>query len=101
MNNRQKMYLANSLTRGWLEEKGYKDIHFFLHTRYSKDVYFQGLSFDGCASKGKQFVLFQVKTNKKPSKKVLEQMRKASKHSGVILLWFNKLKGEGKINVYS
>jgi hypothetical protein len=94
MNNRQKMYIANSMTRKYLIKNKYKDIHFFPHSRFSKDVHFQGLEFDGCASLGKKFVLFQVKTNLKPTKKIQEKLKKASKESGVILLWFNKIKGD-------
>ena len=101
MNNRDKMYIANSATRKWLEKNNYKDIHFFPHTRWSKDVHFQGLSFDGCASLGKQFVLFQVKTNLKPSKKVLNKMKEIEKDSNVKIIWFNKEKGKGDITAYS
>ena len=100
MNNRDKMYLANSKVREWLERNNYKDLHFYPHTRWSKDVHFQGLSFDGCASLGTRFVLFQVKTNLKPSKKILKQMEKAEKESYVKMLWFNKSDGRGEIEVY-
>jgi citrate lyase synthetase len=100
MNNRQKMYIANSLTRKWLVDNGYKDIHLFPHTRWSKDIHFQGLEFDGCASLEKQFVLFQVKTNLKPTKAQLEQMRQVEKDSYVEILWFNKVNGKGAIEVY-
>ena len=100
MNNRNKMYIANSATRKWLEANNYKDIHFFPHTRWSKDIHFQNLSFDGCASIGTRFVLFQIKTNLKPTKKILAQMKKAEKTSFVKLLWFNKVKGKGEIEVY-
>jgi hypothetical protein len=101
MNNRDKMYMANSLTRKWLEKHGYADIHFFPHTRWSKDAHFQGLSFDGCASYLRRFVLFQVKTNCKPTKAQIDQMRKAEKDSYVGLLWFNKVNGKGEIEVYA
>jgi hypothetical protein len=100
MNKRQKMYITNSLVRKWLEANGYKDLHFFPHNRFSKDVHFQDLSFDGCASLGTQFVLFQCKTNCKPTKKVIEQMAKAEKSSSVKLLWFNKVKGKTELEVY-
>lgn len=100
MNNRQKMRIATSGAKRWLEKNNYTDIHLFPHTRWSLDVHFQGLSFDGCASLGKQFVLFQVKTNCKPTKAQLEQMRKAEEDSYVQILWFNKVNGKGAIEVY-
>ena len=99
MNTRQRMYESNSKARKWLIENEYKDIHFFPHTRFSKDIHFQGLSFDGCASFGKQFVLFQVKTNCKPTKKIQAQMKIASRGSNVILLWVDVVKKKG-VQVY-
>jgi hypothetical protein len=100
MNNRDKMYIANSHAREWLKANGYTDLHFFPHTRFSKDVHFQGLSFDGCASFLKTFVLFQVKTNLKPTKKQTEQMHQIMLFSFVEVLWFNKVDGTGVIEVY-
>jgi len=99
MNNRQKMYASNAKARRWLEANGFVDLHFFPHTRFSKDVHFQGLSFDGCASLGKSFVLFQVKTNCKPTKKVQLKMKEVSLESGVMTIWFNNVKGKS-IQVY-
>lgn len=89
MNNRERMYQSNSRVRKWLIESKYVDIHLFPHTRFSKDVHFQGLNFDGCCSFETKFVLFQIKTNERPSKKILEQMRRISKKSKVSMLWFN------------
>ena len=89
MNNRERMYQSNIKARKWLIDNNFKDIHLFPHTRFSLDVHFQGLSFDGCASFGKRFVLFQIKTNCKPTKKVQEQMKIVSKESNIIILWYN------------
>lgn len=100
MNNRQKMRIATTGAKRWLEKNNYKDIHLFPHTRWSLDVHFQGLEFDGCASLGKQFVLFQVKTNCKPTKQIQEQMKKVEKESYVKMLWFNKVKGSSVMEVY-
>lgn len=94
MNTRQKMYETNGKARKWLRENGFVDIHLFPHTRYSKDIHFQGLSFDGCASLGKKLALFQIKTNDKPTKKVQAQMKLASNDSGVILIWISVFKKE-------
>jgi len=99
MSNRTIMYSSNSKARKWLVENGYKDLHFFPHLRFSKDIHFQDLSFDGCASLGTQFVLFQVKTNCKPTKAVQSQMKKIQEASSVKVLWFNKVKG--KLEVYN
>lgn len=89
MTNRDKMYESNSRARKWLVSKGYSDIHLFPHNRFSKDIHFQNLSFDGCATLKKKFVLFQIKTNCPPTRQVQEQMFLASKDSGVILLWIS------------
>lgn len=94
------MRTNNKKVRRLLESSNFKDIHFFPHSRFSHDIHFQGLSFDGCCSLGKQFVLFQCKSNRKPSKEVQEQMKIASNESGVILLWFNVVDRKG-IEVYS
>jgi len=96
MNTRQKMYRSNTIARKWLQENNYKDVHFFPHTRFNKDIHFQGLAFDGCASYGKQFVLFQVKTNVKCPKKIQIQMSQAEKSSGVKMLWINVGRGRVK-----
>ncbi len=100
MNNRQKMYKTNSLVKKWLFKKGFKDIHFFPHTRYSKDVHFSGFSADGLARKENRLVLFQIKTNKKPTKKMLSLMNKIEKESGILLYWFDKPKGFQKLKVF-
>lgn len=95
VNTRQKMYTSNSKVYKWFSENGFTDVFPFVHTRFSKDAYFQGLSFDGLASKGTQLVLYQIKSNCKPSKKIQNQMALASKNSGVILLWFDVVDRKG------
>ena len=94
MNTRQRMYESNGKAREWLKENNFEDVHLFPHNRFCKDVHFLGLSFDGCASFERKFVLFQIKTNDKPSKKVQEQMKIASEDSGVILLWLSVVKAD-------
>ena len=100
MNTRLKMYETNGFVRAWLKQNNYKDVHLFPHNRFSKDIHFQGLSFDGCASLDTKFVLFQIKTNCKPTKKEQEQMKKAEQESYVKILWFNKVKGKTELEVY-
>lgn len=99
MSNRTKMYSTNSRARAWLVENEFKDIHFFPHTQWSKDVHFVGLGWDGFASYGKQIVLFQVKTNDACTKKVKKVMEIGSKESGVILIWINAKKGQKELDV--
>jgi len=94
MNNRQKMYSTNFKVRAWLKKNGYKEIHFFPHSRFSKDAFFQGLGWDGLASIGKRLVLFQTKTNCKCTKKTLAKMLRASE-SGVDLMWINAITRKG------
>jgi hypothetical protein len=99
MNNIQRMYESNSKVRKWLVKNKFNDLHFFPHTRFSKDVHFNGLSFDGCCSLGDKFILFQVKTNTKPTKEIQIKMKDVSEKSGVILIWFNVVKRKG-VEVY-
>jgi hypothetical protein len=83
------MYETNGKARAWLEKNGFTDIHFFPHTRFSKDAYFKGLGWDGLCSCGKLLTLFQTKTNRGCTKKTKEQMLIASRESGVVLVWIN------------
>lgn len=99
MSTRDKMYESNGKIRKWLVLNGFEDLHFFPHTRYSKDVHFKGLSFDGCCSYGKTFVLFQAKTNCKPTKKIQARMEIVTEASGVMLLWCDVVKRKG-VQVY-
>lgn len=89
MSNRTKMYASNSAARKFLLDSGYTDIHLFPHSRFSKDVHFKGMGFDGIATLGKKLAMFQIKSNCACTKKMKEQMRIASLDSGVILLWIN------------
>ena len=95
MSNRTKMYTTNAKARKWMIEHNFTDIHFFPHTRFSKDAYFGGLGWDGLATLEGKLALFQTKTNCKCTAKTKEQMTEVSKKSGVILLWINSIKREG------
>jgi len=100
MNTRDKMRRGNSKVRKLLAEAGFQDIHMFPHTRFSKDLHFLSLSFDGFASLGTKICLFQIKSNCKPSRAIQEQMAKASESSGAYLLWFDVVDREG-VKVYN
>ena len=89
MNKMQKMSRSNMKARRWMEEHNYKDITFFSHTRWSKDLHFEDLEFDGLASSGITLVLFQVKSNCKITKKVMERYKEVSKKFGISCIWFN------------
>jgi len=96
MSNRTKMQYSNGKVRRLLAASGFKDIHFFPHLRFGgKDIYFRGLGFDGCSSFGKRFVLFQVKSNLAPSKKIQENLISLSKDSGCLLFWFDVMDRKG------
>ena len=84
-----KMSRSNVKARRWMEENDFRDIHFFPHTRWSKDLHFQDLEFDGLATAGATLVLFQVKSNCKATKKTLEQYEAVFKKFYVRCLWFN------------
>ena len=89
MNNTKRSYETNARARKWLIKEGFKEIHFFPHTRFSKDAHFQGLGWDGLATLGTKLALFQVKTNRGCSRKTRARMKDASHDSGVILMWIN------------
>lgn len=87
--NMQKCSRSNVKARNWMKENGFSDTHFFGHTRWSKDLHFQGLEFDGIASLGTTLVLFQVKSNCRCPKKTLAKYQTVSKLFGISCLWIN------------
>lgn len=99
VNKIQKMRVTNMKARAWLKENGFKDIHLFPHTRWSKDVHLDGLEFDGIASLGTQIVLFQIKSNRKPTKETIEKYRKASIKYNALFLWITWIDRKG-LRVY-
>ena len=93
------MRRSNVKVRAWLNANNYKDISFFPHTRFIKDLHFQDLDFDGMASIDITLVLFQVKSNVKISKQTLEDYRSVSKKFGIKCMWFNVVDNKG-VEVY-
>ena len=89
MNNTKRMYATNKKVKDWLIKNGYNDIALFPHTRFIKDVHFQGQDFDGIASKGMTLILFQIKTNVKATKNIIEQYKNISHKFGIQCLWIN------------
>ena len=90
-----KMQRTNTKIRKWLTENGYKDITFFPHTRYQKDVHFQGQDFDGMASLSNTLVLFQCKTNTRATKKVVAEYAELSARMNISCLWINAIDRKG------
>ena len=91
MNTYAKMRVSNSKARRWLESQGYTQIQMFPHTRYSKDVHIGSMGFDGVAVNEAHITFFQVKTNRKPTKKeqaILKALNSQYEHS-VIFIWIN------------
>jgi hypothetical protein len=93
MNTRQKMYQSNAKIRKWMIHYGIKDIFLVPHTRHSKDFYIGGQPFDGLATYKHKLIIFQNKTNKKPSKKLLAEYRRISQWYGIGVFYFNVQKG--------
>jgi len=91
VNKMSKMSRSNVKARKWMEANGYKDIHFFPHTRWSKDLHFSKLEFDGIASVGNTLVLFQVKSNCRATKKLLEAYEEVSERFNILCLWINAI----------
>ena len=91
MNTMAKMSRSNCKARAWLNEHGYQEVHFFPHTRFSKDLNFRGLKFDGIALSETKLCLFQVKSNCKPSNVYQKLMQDFSSLYGVDCLWFDAI----------
>jgi len=89
INTRTKMQRTNNKVRAWLEANGYRDIKFFPHSRHSKDLHFQGQEFDGIASHENRVVLFQCKTNSKPTRKKVIEYNMLAAIFGIEALFFN------------
>ena len=89
VNTMSKMSRSNVKARRWMEANDYIDIHFFPHTRWSKDLHFSKLEFDGLASVGTSLVLFQVKSNCRAPKAILEAYQKVDARFGIKCIWFN------------
>lgn len=89
------MQRTNAKIRAWMTENGYQDITFFPHTRYQKDVHFQGQDFDGIASMGNKLVLFQAKSNCRATKKVIREYQELSLRMGISCLWINAIDRKG------
>ena len=95
MNKIKKSYRSNAKIKEWLVTNNYKDIHFFPHTKFIKDVHFQKLDFDGIASIDTTLVLFQCKTNCKPTKKMIIKYKEVSKRFGILCIWLNCIDRKG------
>lgn len=94
MNNRQKMYETNGKVRKYLIAEGFAEIYFFPHLRFMKDYNFKSQKFDGLGFKDKQIWFFQIKTNEKPSKKVMADYKKLEEQSYCKFIWLNCQKGK-------
>ena len=88
INTRDKMYWVNSKIKDKLKELGYTNIYLFPHLRFQKDYIIDDCKFDGIATSISSILLFQNKSNKKPSKIKLEKMREVGKKYNFIAAWF-------------
>jgi hypothetical protein len=95
VNTRIKMQRTNSIVRTWMVQNGFKDIAFFPHTRFSKDLHFAGLEFDGIASVDNTLVLFQCKTNRRATKELLNNYERVSETFNIKCIYFNYINRKG------
>lgn len=95
MDSYAKMRRSNAKAKAWMLQNNFNDIHFFPHNRFIKDLHFQGLEFDGLASWKDYVVLFQVKSNLKPTKKLLQQYEDVEDRFKIICLWINVVDRKG------
>ena len=91
----RKMSRSNVKTREWMKVNGYNDITIFGHSRFQKDIHFQGHEFDGIASHRDRIVLFQVKSNCNITKKTLKEYDLLASIFGAEFLWFNVIDRKG------
>jgi len=87
--NMAKMSRSNVKAKKWMTDNGYKDIFMFPHTRFSKDLHFQGQDFDGIATHKDRVVLFQIKSNCRALKQTLRDYARLSAIFNIECLWFN------------
>ena len=95
VNNRQKMYQTNTKVRKWLLDHGFTHLYFFPHLRFQKGFVIQGEEFDGIATQDNDLVLFQIKTNRRISKRLLVKYRELAKRYGVRCIWLNCVDRKG------
>lgn len=95
VNTMRKMSRSNVKIRDWMERNGFTSIQLFGQTRWTKDIRFGDVYFDGIALKNNRVVLFQNKTNCKPTKKEQEQWKYFSFINNCIACWFNVVDYEG------
>ena len=86
-----KMSRSNVKAKKWMTKNGYRDIFLFPHTRFSKDLHFHDQEFDGLASHEDRVVLFQVKSNCKPTKQKVREYDALAAQFGIECLWFNAI----------
>lgn len=92
MNNRRKSYETNGKVRKYLFNNNYTNIFFFPHLRFQKDYNLEGLSFDGICTRNNKINLIQIKTNVKPTKKLIESYRNVAKKYGINCLYISLIK---------
>ena len=94
MNNRQRMYVTNKKIRDHLSELGFHSFYLFPHMRFNKDYILEGCSFDAIAFKkdDTRIYFLQFKTNRKPTKQILEDYKKLEEKYSIKCLWISSSK---------
>lgn len=87
------MYQTNGKARAYLKLQGFESIYFFPHLRFMKDYHLAEEDFDAMGFKDKKIWFFQIKTNCKPTKKILERYKIKSKEYNCGFGWLNCEKG--------
>lgn len=83
-NNYAKMRRTNSKIKEYLIKNKYENIFFIPHMKFSKDYNLDNLSFDGFCSRDNKLMLFQCKSNFKPSKPLLAKYKEISNKYNII-----------------
>jgi len=88
INTRKKMYWVNAKIKKKLKELGYSNIYLFPHLRFQKDYVVDGVRFDGIATINDSVLLFQNKSNRRPTKKELLQLMEVAIKYNCQTFWF-------------
>jgi len=94
VNNISKMHRSNYLIKKHLAEMNYQVYYVVPHTRFQKDICLETLKFDAIGIHRNNIFFAQFRTNKKPSKRELLEMRDFTKRYGVEVIWaafFNRV----------
>ena len=102
VNRYRKMRKTNRIVKNWLIENGFSFIYLVPHARWSKDIIIDNCRFDGFAFRKNEKIIYflNLKTNKKISKKIINEYNITASKLGFKVLFFNYINRKG-LEVYN